>query len=57
MLKSFKNVFFMTSFVIAVPFPAAAQDLAGSVCRVAIYDETAELEDSRLAVDLARSRF
>jgi len=51
------NVFFATSFLIGVSFFAAAQDLSRSVCRSAIYDETVELEDSRLAVDLARSRY
>lgn len=57
MSRSAYNMLFMIGFMIAVPFQATAQDLAGSVCRVTIYDETAELEDSRLAVDLAQSRF
>jgi hypothetical protein len=57
MAKTAQNVLFTVVFLIAVSFHATAQDLAGSVCRVAIYDETSELEDSKLAVELARSRF
>jgi hypothetical protein len=36
---------------------AAAQDYPAPVCKVVIYDELTELEDARIAVDLARSRF
>jgi len=34
-----------------------AEDFMKYACRVVVYDETVELEDSRLDVDLARSRF
>jgi hypothetical protein len=43
-------------FSIAV-MPAIAQDLSRSVCEVVIYDENSELEESRLAVDLAKSNY
>ncbi|MBN2317461.1 MAG: hypothetical protein JXR49_00195 [Acidobacteria bacterium] len=37
--------------------PAVSQDFSAQVCEVVIYDENVELEDSRIAVDLARSDF
>lgn len=37
--------------------PAASQSLPAPVCEVKIYDENAELEDSKIDVDLARSRY
>jgi outer membrane protein TolC len=36
---------------------AVAQDYPAAVCEVVIYDELTELEDARIAVDLARSSF
>jgi len=57
MPRSVRKALYTGIFVTAVSFAATAQDLASSVCRVAVYDETSELEDSRLAVDQARSRF
>lgn len=37
--------------------PAVSQQLSMPVCDVVIYDESVELEDSRISVDLARSNF
>ena len=37
--------------------PAIAQDLPASFCDVVIYDKNVELEDSRIAVDLAKSNY
>jgi len=44
---------FLTLAMIAVP--VVAQGIPASVCDVVIYDETVELQDSRIAADLARS--
>ncbi|HSW39167.1 MAG TPA: hypothetical protein VLL97_06710 [Acidobacteriota bacterium] len=41
----------------ACPAPAAAQGMAPPVCAVVIHDEFTELENARIAVDLARSNF
>ena len=41
----------------AIATSITAQDYPASVCRVVIYDELTELEDARLAVDLAKSNF
>lgn len=47
----------LLSFMTVFTGTAAAQDLSDSVCRVVIYDKNTELEDARIAVDLARSRY
>jgi len=45
-------------FVLAASaMPSIAQDLPAPVCDVVIHDELAELEDARVAVDLAKSDF
>jgi outer membrane protein TolC len=41
----------------AIAIPATAQDLPAPFCEVVIHDESAELEDARIAVDLAKSSF
>jgi hypothetical protein len=46
---------FVAVFMITVP--AIAQDLPTSVCEVAIHEEYVELEDYRIAVDLAKSNY
>jgi len=52
---------FLPSAVLMVFFiaasPSVAQDLSAHICEVVIYDENTELQDSMLAVDLARSNF
>jgi hypothetical protein len=42
---------------IMIALPAVSQDLSGPVCEVMIYDENVELEDSRIDVDLDKSRY
>jgi len=37
--------------------PATAQEWSASVCKVVIFEETTELEDLKIAADLARSNF
>lgn len=46
-----------TAFVLLamIVIPVVAQDLPESVCDVVIYDENVELQDARIAADLARS--
>jgi outer membrane protein TolC len=57
-MKCTARLLLCLSFFMAVfPGTAASQDLSDSVCRVVIYDKKTELEDARIAVDLARSRF
>jgi outer membrane protein TolC len=41
----------------AVATSVIAQDYPATVCKVVIYDETTELKDARIAVDLAKSNF
>jgi hypothetical protein len=41
----------------ASAIPATAQDLPAPFCEVVIHDKLAELEDARIAADLARSNF
>lgn len=44
--------------ILAASFlPAHAQDLAAPVCNVVVYDEQSELDDARIALELARSGF
>jgi outer membrane protein TolC len=43
--------------LVASATPVFAQDLPAPFCEVVIHDEAAELEDARIAVDLARSDF
>ena len=43
--------------LVASAMPSIAQDLPAPVCDVVIHDELAELEDARVAVDLAKSDF
>jgi hypothetical protein len=43
--------------LVAIAIAVAAQDYPAPVCGIVIYDELTELEDARIAVDLARSNF
>lgn len=45
------------SVILFTSLPIAAQDLSASVCEVVIYDESTDLEDYMLTVDLARSNY
>ena len=51
----FQLIIPIVSVIAAVP--AVSQSLPMPVCEVKIYDENAELEDSRIAVDLAKSKY
>jgi len=50
-------VLILYCFIAAFSSLVEAQDFSRSACRVTVYDEIVELEDSRIAVDLARSSF
>jgi outer membrane protein TolC len=52
-----RKILLLYGCITVFPCLSPAQDFLNSVCRVAVYDEYVELEDSRIAVDLARSRF
>lgn len=51
----FQLIIPIVSVIAAVP--AASQSLPMPVCELKIYDENTELEDSRIAVDLAKSKY
>ncbi len=56
MSKCTHRVWLLFLCIAVFPFSSQSQDFTDSVCRVAVYDEYVELEDSRIAVDLSRSR-
>jgi hypothetical protein len=56
MARIVRIVLSLCCFMTAFSSLAAAQDVPEAICRVTVYDKSVELEDSRIAVDLSRSR-
>ena len=55
--RLFPLLFVIPLLSVAAVLPARSQDLAAPVCELVIYDESVDLEDFKIDVDLARSNF